>query len=153
MVALPAVLVSPNLVTPLKLLVMVALPAVLVSTKSVRPPKLVVMVALPAVLVPMNCKTPLPAIEKIGTLEELLTTPMPVKVRRPGPVTLKEYAGAPALNNISPTEGLFKGRENVIDVMLEGPNVAVPVGTICGVQLVLVFQSLDPGFVSQVSWA
>jgi hypothetical protein len=42
----------------------------------------------------------------------------------------------------------------VIDVVFEEPKVAVPVGIVCGVQLVLVFQSLDPGLVSQVaSWA
>jgi hypothetical protein len=44
--------------------------------------------------------------------------------------------------------------ENVIDVVFDAPKLAVPVGTVCGVQLVLEFQSLDPGLVPQVApWA
>ena len=42
----------------------------------------------------------------------------------------------------------------VTEVVFEEPKLALPVGTICGVQLVLVFQSLDPGLVFQVAfWA
>jgi hypothetical protein len=56
------------------------------------------------------------------------------------------------LNNISPTEVFVA--ENVIDVVLEEPNVAVPLGTVAGIQLVFVFQSLETGLVPQVaSWA
>jgi hypothetical protein len=57
------------------------------------------------------------------------------------------------LNSISPIE-LLTVAENVIDVVVEEPKVAVPVGTVWGVQLVLVFQLLDPGLVPQVAfWA
>jgi hypothetical protein len=58
------------------------------------------------------------------------------------------------LNRISPIEPVPPFAENVIDVVVEEPKIAVPVGTVWGTQLVLVFQSLDPGLVSQVaSWA
>lgn len=44
--------------------------------------------------------------------------------------------------------------ETLIEVVFEEPNVAVPLGTVWGVQLVLVFQAFDPGLVSQVAfWA
>jgi hypothetical protein len=55
------------------------------------------------------------------------------------------------LNSISPT--VVDAAENVIAVVFEEPKVAVPVGTVAGNQLVAVFQSPDPGAVSQVaSW-
>ena len=58
------------------------------------------------------------------------------------------------MNRISPMEPVPPFAENVIDVVFEEPNVAVPLGTVCGVQLVLVFQSLVPGLVAQVAfWA
>ena len=43
------------------------------------------------------------------------------------------------------------GLENVIAVVLDASNVAVPVGAAAGVQLASVFQSLDPGVGSQVA--
>ena len=58
------------------------------------------------------------------------------------------------MNRISPMEPVPPFAENVIDVVFEEPNVAVPLGTVCVVQLVLVFQSLVPGLVPQVAfWA
>jgi hypothetical protein len=53
------------------------------------------------------------------------------------------------LNSISPIKVL---EENVIDVVFEEPKLAVTVGTVCGVQLVLVFQSPEPGLTSQVAF-
>ena len=44
--------------------------------------------------------------------------------------------------------------ENVIAVVFDAPKVAVPVGTVVGTQLPIVFQSDDPGLRAQVaSWA
>ena len=50
-----------------------------------------------------------------------------------------------------PTEVLV---ENVMVVVFDAPNVAVPVGTAAGVQLAAVLKSPDPGVRSQVAfWA
>jgi hypothetical protein len=42
--------------------------------------------------------------------------------------------------------------EKVSDVRVDGPNVAVLVGTAAGVQLPAVFQSLEPGVVDHVAF-
>ena len=42
--------------------------------------------------------------------------------------------------------------ENVMVVVFDAPNVAVPVGTVAGAQLAAVFQSLDPGLKSQLAF-
>jgi hypothetical protein len=47
-----------------------------------------------------------------------------------------------------PTKASF---ENVMVVVFDAPNVAVPVGTVVGAQLAAVFQSPDPGLRSQVA--
>src|SRR6266436_895439 len=81
MVALAAVLVSPNKVpvlpVPLLLLVSTALPAVLVIR---NPTPVATRAALPAVLVFWNSAPPA-AVERVDTLEELLITPVPVRTR------------------------------------------------------------------------
>jgi hypothetical protein len=56
------------------------------------------------------------------------------------------------LNCIVPIDVTVKGR-NVIEVVFDAPNVAVPVGTVAGVQLVAVLKIPVAGAGSQVaSW-
>jgi hypothetical protein len=98
MVALPAVLVSPNIVLPPELLVMVALPAMLVLRKTTDPPELLVMMALPAVLLLEKAVCPALTLVKMGLFEESLTMPVPVICKARESSISKEYAGAPALN-------------------------------------------------------
>jgi hypothetical protein len=56
-------------------LLIAALPALLVSLKNTKP-KLLLMVALPAVLALLKVKSP--KLRKLGSDEELFTTPVPL---------------------------------------------------------------------------
>ena len=87
----------------------------------------------------------------MNRFEELLTMPRPVIVKVTGTgEILKLYAGAPAFNSMVPTDA---PAENVMVVVDEGPNEAVPVGTVGGTQLLAVFQFPVAVGLQVASWA
>jgi hypothetical protein len=127
-----------------------AVPPVLLPEKIVCPNALVMMVASSAVLELLNCSVPsaptTPLTTKVGAFPEMSATPSPWMTSEEGtplvPVMLKVKAGAPALNCKPPTCVLACWMLMVVITLANGLNCAmsVAVGTVAGVQLVLVFQ-------------
>ena len=167
MFALPAVdllknCVTPRLAVPMSVLVMAALPAVDLSKNCVTPPALLVMTAPAAVALFENTIVPglFPKVSatvmKVWLTPELFVMPAPLMVSVKLGLTVMLYAEAAGVN-VMPFTSVFV--EIATSLVFDKPNVATsadPLGTVAGLQLVLIFQSSERGLrfhVALPAWA
>jgi hypothetical protein len=141
----PAVLAELNVVDPPSMFAMAAPPAALESKKTVLPPNMFAIVAFAAVLEPTKVRDP--SFKKTGAYRDAFCMPAPNRVRS-CPRSQNQYVGALTLRLISLR---LVPAENNSNVLLDAPNVAVPVGTVPVDQFAAVLKLKLPGLRRQVA--